>query len=88
MAASGPPRRVIFADARGNGLRATWHAEREEIVLSLWRDDVCTGTFRLAASDASGLAAFLDSHLAARDQATTVLPRADSDPPTRLARHA
>jgi hypothetical protein len=88
MAAPGSPRRAIFVDARGNGLRATWHAERDQIVLSLWRDDVCTGTFRLAASDAAELAAFLDSSMAGRDEATTVLPRAEAAATTRLVRPA
>ncbi len=84
MAASGPPRRAVFADARGHGLRATWHAERDEVVLSLWRDDVCTGTFRLPASHASRLAEFLDAHVAHHDDATTVLQVADPDATTRL----
>jgi hypothetical protein len=39
----------IFLDARGNGraLRVRWHTEQELVVLSLWRDNVCAGTFRL-----------------------------------------
>ncbi len=39
----------IFLDPRGGGraLRMTWHPEAEVIVLSLWREKLCTGSFRL-----------------------------------------
>jgi hypothetical protein len=41
--------REVFLDARGNGraLRLTWHHDTDVVVLSLWRDGVCAGTFRL-----------------------------------------
>ena len=40
----------IFLDARGGdrALRVSWHAEADLVVLSLWRDNVCAGSFRLA----------------------------------------
>ncbi len=40
----------IFLDARGGdrAMRVSWHQESEMVVLSLWRDNVCTGSFRLA----------------------------------------
>jgi hypothetical protein len=43
----------IFVDARGDGraLRLSWHHESGLVVLSLWRDNVCAGSFRLAAED-------------------------------------
>ncbi len=43
----------VFLDARGNGraMRLTWHHECDLVVLSLWRDDTCAGTFRLARED-------------------------------------
>jgi hypothetical protein len=43
----------VFLDARGNGraLRLTWHHEADVVVLSLWRDGMCAGTFRLAKAD-------------------------------------
>jgi hypothetical protein len=43
----------VFLDARGNGraMRLTWHHEVDLVVLSLWRDDVCAGTFRLSSED-------------------------------------
>jgi hypothetical protein len=57
------PRRVLFVDERGTGVRVSWHAERHMIVLSLWRDDVCVGTARLPVADAAHLAGFLVDHL-------------------------
>jgi hypothetical protein len=39
----------IYLDARGSGraLRVSWHPEADVVVLSLWRDNVCAGSFRL-----------------------------------------
>jgi hypothetical protein len=50
----------VFLDARGDGraMRLTWHHEADVVVLSLWRDHVCTGTFRLETCD---VAAFVDA---------------------------
>lgn len=58
-----PPRRTVFVDERGSGMRVTWHADRGFVVLSLWHDDVCTGTVRLHADEAARLAAFIVGHL-------------------------
>jgi hypothetical protein len=43
----------IFLDARGNdrALRVTWHSESDLVVLSLWRDNVCAASFRLAVDE-------------------------------------
>jgi hypothetical protein len=43
----------VFLDAHRNGraMRLTWHHEADVVVLSLWRDHVCAGTFRLATDD-------------------------------------
>lgn len=43
----------VFLDPRGNdrALRVAWHGEAGVVVLSLWRDNVCAGSFRLAASE-------------------------------------
>jgi len=43
----------IFLDARGDdrAMRVTWHQEAEMVVLSLWRDNLCTGSFRLAVDE-------------------------------------
>lgn len=58
-----PPRRTLFVDERGSGMRVTWHAERGFVVLSLWHGDVCAATFRLQADEAARLAAFIVGHL-------------------------
>jgi hypothetical protein len=51
----------IFLDARGGdrALRVSWHHEKELVVLSLWRDNVCSGSFRLAVDEVPGLIALL-----------------------------
>ena len=51
----------IFLDSRGGdrALRVTWHHEAGLVVLSLWRDNVCAGTFRLAADDVPDIIALL-----------------------------
>jgi hypothetical protein len=56
-----PLRQLVLVDERGAGLRATWHEERELVVLSIWRDDSCVATFRLPIADVAGLAAFLST---------------------------
>lgn len=54
-------RRVLIEDARRNGhhLRATWHPETRQFVLSTWREDVCTGSARLAVDDIAELTGLL-----------------------------
>ncbi len=47
------PRSRWLADSRGRSLKATWHAEAEMVVLSLWESDRCVGTFQLSAADHS-----------------------------------
>jgi len=43
----------VFLDARGDerALRVSWHAEAETMVLSLWKDASCVGSFRLDVGD-------------------------------------
>ena len=43
----------IHFDARGDGraLRVSWHDEAGLVVMSLWKDNVCTGTVRIDAAD-------------------------------------
>jgi hypothetical protein len=43
----------IYLDARGGdrALRVSWHPETDVVVLSLWRENVCAGSFRLAVDD-------------------------------------
>ncbi|MFC4785758.1 hypothetical protein ACT8ZV_14865 [Nocardioides sp. MAHUQ-72] len=47
----------IFLDARGGdrALRVSWHHESGLVVLSLWRDNVCSGSFRLAVDEVPDL---------------------------------
>ena len=59
-----PPARVLFGDARGRGLRLTWHAERQLFTLSLWDGELCTGTIHLDPSQAARLVAVLGQRLA------------------------
>jgi hypothetical protein len=48
-----PPVGSIFVDARGEdrALRVSWHSEADLVVLSLWRDNVCVASFRLAVEE-------------------------------------
>jgi hypothetical protein len=56
----------VFLDARGGdrALRVTWHDEAGLVVLSLWRDNVCAGTFRLRADEVPDLIETLSAGLA------------------------
>lgn len=51
----------IFLDSRGGdrALRATWHHDAGVVVLSLWRGNVCAGSFRLMLDDVPDLIALL-----------------------------
>lgn len=62
-----PPRGEWFADARDGerALRVSWHAEKDCVVLSSWRTEVCVGTVRLTPEDAARLIAVLADGLAA-----------------------
>jgi hypothetical protein len=55
----------IFLDARGGdrALRVSWHHESELVVLSLWRDNVCAGSFRLGVNEVPALIELLRSGL-------------------------
>jgi hypothetical protein len=56
-----PRRGSVFLDARGGdrALRVSWHDEEGLLVLSLWRGNVCAGSFRLEPGDLSSLIATL-----------------------------
>lgn len=47
----------IFLDARGaeRALRVSWHSEADLVVISLWRDNVCAASFRLAVEEVPDL---------------------------------
>jgi hypothetical protein len=61
-----PAPRRLFVDDRGTGFRVSWHDDRDVVVLSVWREDVCVGTVRLPLAEAAELASFLVAHLGAR----------------------
>jgi hypothetical protein len=56
-------RRDIFLDERGAALRVTWHPERDLVVLSVWHDDRCVGSFRLPVRDVPRLSGLLAAAL-------------------------
>lgn len=58
---------AVFLDGRGDdrALRLSWHDEAGLVVLSMWRENVCVGSFRLVAQDVPAMIAFLSSGLAA-----------------------
>ena len=64
----------IFLDPRGSdrALRVSWHQEAEVVVLSLWRDNVCSATFRLAIDEVPDLIALLREGLDLSFMATRV----------------
>jgi len=70
----------VFLDPRGEdrSLRVTWHQESQLVVLSLWRDNVCAGTFRLAADEVPDLISLLRQGLdEAYDSARERVERVD-----------
>jgi hypothetical protein len=56
-------RRDMFLDERGAGLRVTWHPERDLVVLSVWHDESCVGTFRMQVQDVPRLSGLLAAAL-------------------------
>jgi hypothetical protein len=58
-----PTRREVFVDQRDAGLRATWHPEQGLVVLSVWHEDRCVGTFRMPVQDVPRLSALLTAVL-------------------------
>jgi hypothetical protein len=54
----------LFTDMRGGDrrMRVSYHEERGVVVVSLWADTVCRGTFQLGARDVSRLVEVL-SHV-------------------------
>jgi hypothetical protein len=53
----------MFLDERGTGLRVSWHPERDLVVLSVWQDDRCVGTFRMSVQDIPRLSGLLAAAL-------------------------
>jgi hypothetical protein len=66
----------VLIDARGSGraMRITWHHEAGDaglVVLSLWHDQECVGSFRLDAADVPALVQTLVEGLGAAGGART-----------------
>jgi hypothetical protein len=61
-----PTRREVFLDPRDAGLRVTWHPEQDLLVLSVWHDDRCVGTFWMPVQDVPRLSALLTAALGDR----------------------
>lgn len=77
-----PPPRLLLPTGRAD-LRATWHADRGALVVSLWHDTSCAASAPLSITDAARLAGFLVDHLAARAVAAETAhgePEAEADP--------
>jgi hypothetical protein len=55
----------VFLDARGpdRALRVSWHYDSDLVVLSLWRENLCISSFRLAVDDVPELIDLLRSGL-------------------------
>lgn len=75
--ADAPSRRWLWEAARGStrAVRVSPHSQSELVALSLWRDDRCVGSLRLAPAEVSALIAKLSAALAE----LAVAPR-DADP--------
>ena len=56
---------AVFLDGRGDdrALRLSWHAEADVVVLSMWRENVCVGSFRLSVAEVPDFIAFLSRGL-------------------------
>ena len=64
-----PTQGAVFEDVRGEGrtLRVSWHGADGVVVLSMWRQNECTGSFRLPVADLPDLLrAITDGPLASR----------------------
>jgi hypothetical protein len=51
----GVPTAELFLDDRGSLLRVRWDADRQELLLSVWRDRTCVATHRLDRADTARL---------------------------------
>ena len=49
------PNAEVFLDERGSLLRVRWDADRQQLVVSVWRDGVCVATHRLDHTDTTRL---------------------------------
>ncbi|MFZ0157919.1 MAG: hypothetical protein WAL50_02725 [Kineosporiaceae bacterium] len=67
------PRRgdiVVGRDVRGRVLRIGSHPEQNRVVLSIWQDDACRATVRLAGADLAEVLRSLSQALVDLDEAS------------------
>lgn len=76
----------MFLDERGTGLRVSWHPERDLVVLSVWQDDRCVGTFRMSVQDIPRLSGLLAAALSDWVDQTGPLPATRSPGTAGLGR--
>jgi hypothetical protein len=76
-----PTQGAVFFDPRdeGRSLRLSFHDDLGFFVLSLWRDDTCLGTFRLAVEEAPRMIHSVVTALVSGEEATTTDLAAPSD---------
>jgi hypothetical protein len=74
-----PAQGTVFFDPRDEGrfLRVSYHDDLGVFVLSLWRDDTCLGTFRLATEEAPRLIHAMVTALVGED-ATAASPSSNT----------
>ena len=74
-----PAQGTVFFDPRDEGrfLRVSYHEDLGVFVLSLWRDDTCLGTFRLATEEAPRLIHAMVTALVGED-ATAASPNSST----------
>lgn len=80
-----PPPRLLLPTGRAD-LRATWHADRNSLVVSLWHGTGCAASAPLSIEDAARLAGFLVDHLAARAVAAETHDEAETNSAGEAAR--
>jgi hypothetical protein len=56
---------LLGRDTAGRRLRVSSHPEAGRVVLSIWQDDVCRGTLRMAPEDVPELVRMLTASLVA-----------------------
>ncbi len=68
-----PTKGAVFFDPRdeGRSLRLSFHEDLGVFILSLWRDDTCLGTFRLAVEEAPRMIHSVVTALVSGEEATT-----------------
>lgn len=59
MATEAVPTSEVFLDERGSLLRVRWDEGRQQLAISIWQDDRCVASHRLALADTARLSTLL-----------------------------